>query len=654
DFDYNRNGIRDETPASTSDMTRSAVIGMLQQFRAVNGDLQLVMGNSGYLPELNLTPYVNGYVLECVSDAWNSSNLSQASAAGWRGVFDAYRAMQATSRRPRINLLEGCGAQDKRSNPSYLTFTADDLRTHRMTLGTALLSDGFYSFDLHDNFTVPLWYDEYSVDAKGNAVEDRTKKGYLGAALTDAVELTDGGSVVLQESFEGAILPSAFRANPASAVSVSNGALIITNSDHTQNGSVGVSTNPSTLRLDPGTYLLTFDWKVLETLDHPLSFNVRGSRQLDSFRVPWVVTGDFGTVHFPFVISSSDAWSIGINMSGGGKVAIDNIGVVRGGVGPWRRDFENGFVLVNPLPQPRTFSATELAGTLNRTVIHRIKGTQAPDVNNGQPVTGDLTLGAFDAIILLADHIGAPQVKVPNIALVANAFGDTPLIAPNTWVEIKGTHLAPAGDTRIWQASDFAANHLPLQLDGVSVAVNGRVAYPYFISPTQVNILTPPYSLSGPVQVQLTSGGVTSNVFSVQAQPQSLSFFEFVHSSGRHYVYGRHVGDNTIIGPTNLFPGLTTPVKPGETVYIAGNGFPATDVPVVDGALTQAGTLPAPWPLVQIGGVPATVLFAGLVAPGTYIFNIIVPPTVLDGDNILTATYNGLNTQANLYVAIQH
>jgi len=35
-------------------------------------------------------------------------------------------------------------------------------------IGTALLSDGFYSFDLHDNFTVPLWYDEYSVDEQGN------------------------------------------------------------------------------------------------------------------------------------------------------------------------------------------------------------------------------------------------------------------------------------------------------------------------------------------------------------------------------------------------------------------------------------------------------------------------------------------------------
>jgi len=43
----------------------------------------------------------------------------------------------------------------------------------------------------------------------------------------------------------------------------------------------------------------------------------------------------------------------------------------------------------------------------------------------------------------------------PTISQVANAEGESPTIAPNTWVEIKGVNLAPAGDTRTWQASDF-------------------------------------------------------------------------------------------------------------------------------------------------------------------------------------------------------
>ena len=95
-------------------------------------------------------------------------------------------------------------------------------------------------------------------------------------------------------------------------------------------------------------------------------------------------------------------------MSGGGKIAIDDIRVTEGGAGPWRRGFENGFVLVNSLNHPYTFTSEELTGSYSRTGIKRILGTQAPDVNNGEPVTDTLTLQPFDAIILLSDHTSNP------------------------------------------------------------------------------------------------------------------------------------------------------------------------------------------------------------------------------------------------------
>ena len=182
--------------------------------------------------------------------------------------------------------------------------------------------------------------------------------------------------------------------------------------------------------------------------------------------------------------------------------------------------------------------------------------------------------------------------------------------------------------------------------------MNGKKAYVYFISPTQVNILTPPDALAGSVQVQLTNNGVTSNIVTVQAQAQSLSFFEFF-SSGNHYVYGRHL-DGGLIGPPSLFPGLTTPVKPGEIVYVAANGFGPTDVPVINGAVTQTGNLPLPFPVVKIGGTPATVSFAGLAGVGTYVIFLKVPSDAPDGDLALTATYNGLSIQSNLLITVQH
>ncbi len=241
----------------------------------------------------------------------------------------------------------------------------------------------------------------------------------------------------------------------------------------------------------------------------------------------------------------------------------------------------------------------------------------------------------------------------PVITLVANAFADNPLIAPNTWIEIKGSNLAPAADTRIWVDADFVNNTMPVQLDGVSVTVNGKSAYVYYISPTQINVVTPPDALSGSINVQVTNNGAMSNMATVPGQEQSLSFFEFVSAGGLHYVYGRHL-DGTLIGPPSLFPGSSIPVKPGEPIYVAANGFGPTDVPVVSGAVTQSGNLPLPFPELKIGGIPAPVSFAGLVGVGTYVINFTVPSDAPDGDLPLTATYNGLSIQPNLLITVQH
>src|SRR5262249_44451702 len=153
----------------------------------------------------------------------------------------------------------------------------------------------------------------------------------------------------------------------------------------------------------------------------------------------------------------------------------------------------------------------------------------------------------------------------------------------------------------------------------------GKAAYVFFISPTQVNILTPPDAMAGPVTVQLVNNGVASNAFVVQAGSESLSFFNFVSPAGVQYVYGRHA-DGGIIGPSSLYPGLTTPAKPGEAIYVAGTGFGDTDMPIVSGALAQSGMLPKPWPVVAVGGIPTEVTFAGLAAVGTYQFNFQIPP----------------------------
>ena len=237
----------------------------------------------------------------------------------------------------------------------------------------------------------------------------------------------------------------------------------------------------------------------------------------------------------------------------------------------------------------------------------------------------------------------------PLITLVANAEGENPLIAPNTFVDVKGLRLAKAGDSRTWQASDFVNHQMPTKLDGVSVTVNGKSAYVCYISPTQVNILTPPDPMQGTVIVQVTNNGVLSEEFSVQAQPISPSFFIL---NGGPYVVAQHGTDYSLIGPTSLYPGLTTPATPGEIVVLYANGFGPTSKPVVSGADTQSGTL-SPLPIVTIGGFPAAVQFAGLISPGLFQFNVVIPDNAPSGDNPLVATYNGVEISPVVLLTIK-
>jgi len=108
-----------------------------------------------------------------------------------------------------------------------------------------------------------------------------------------------------------------------------------------------------------------------------------------------------------------------------------------------------------------------------------------------------------------------------------------------------------------------------------------------------------------------------------------------------------------LVGPATLYPGSSTPAKPGETVVVYANGFGATSTAVVSGSMVQSGTL-SPLPVIKIGGATATVSFAGLVSPGEFQFNVMVPATTPDGDQSITATYNGSSTQAGTLLTVQH
>ena len=56
----------------------------------------------------------------------------------------------------------------------------------------------------------------------------------------------------------------------------------------------------------------------------------------------------------------------------------------------------------------------------------------------------------------------------------------------------------------------------------------------------------------------------------------------------------------------------------------------------------------------RIGGIPAQVVYAGLIAPGQFQFNIMIPASTPNGDQSIEATYNGQTTQSGTLVTVHN
>jgi uncharacterized protein (TIGR03118 family) len=190
-------------------------------------------------------------------------------------------------------------------------------------------------------------------------------------------------------------------------------------------------------------------------------------------------------------------------------------------------------------------------------------------------------------------------------------------ISPYTFASIMGTNLAST--TRIWQSADFVNGKLPTTLDGVSVMVDGKPAYVYFVSPKQLNILLP--NSLGPGQVQTFNNGLSSATFASQVVPFAPALFLF---GATGYIAATHA-NGAPVGPAVLFPNSSTPAKPGETVSLYGTGFGATNPVFPDGVVITSAYPLVALPTVTIGGVNANVTFAGLTGAGLYQINVTIP-----------------------------
>ncbi len=194
---------------------------------------------------------------------------------------------------------------------------------------------------------------------------------------------------------------------------------------------------------------------------------------------------------------------------------------------------------------------------------------------------------------------------------VANAASGIAGIAPGAWISIFETNLASA--TRTLAASDIVSNTLPATLGGVSVQIDGKSAYPYYVSPTQINVLSPADSNLGSLPVTVTNAAGTSSAIMATMQAVRPGLFTL-----SNYVRALRPSDGAIVNGTgNAESGSTVSAaaKAGDVLELFGTGFGPT-TPAADPSQLFSGAYPTTNSVtVTIGGVAAVVSFAGLTGP---------------------------------------
>ena len=237
----------------------------------------------------------------------------------------------------------------------------------------------------------------------------------------------------------------------------------------------------------------------------------------------------------------------------------------------------------------------------------------------------------------------------------ASGFGGGQAVAPGTFLEIYGSFLAT--NTRSWTEADFSGMNAPIALDGTSATISGQPAFINYISPSQIDVLVPSTVPVGLQPLIVTSPTGISNTYTltVNAVQPGLLVPSSFSIAGTQYVVAVFP-DGAFALPTGAITGATSrPAKPGDTVTLYGIGFGPVVPNIPAGQIVQQANSLSGSLQIFIGGVAATIPYAGL-APGftgLYQFNVVIPNSS-SGNAALGIILNGVPVSQRLNIAVQN
>jgi uncharacterized protein (TIGR03437 family) len=186
----------------------------------------------------------------------------------------------------------------------------------------------------------------------------------------------------------------------------------------------------------------------------------------------------------------------------------------------------------------------------------------------------------------------------PVITSVLNAASFMPGIESGSWVMIRGTNLANTNPGRTWRTEEVVNGNLPTSLDGVSVTINGKPAFVYYISPTQINVQDPSDNALGTVSVVVINNGTAGSPATAQLQALAPAFFQY---PATNFATASRLPDYAAVADPAAVPG-TVAAKPGDLVVLWGTGFGATNPATPAGTVVSGAPAVVTAPTVTVGG----------------------------------------------------
>lgn len=254
---------------------------------------------------------------------------------------------------------------------------------------------------------------------------------------------------------------------------------------------------------------------------------------------------------------------------------------------------------------------------------------------------------AILALACVAAHAAPPIITPGGVVPI---YSTATTIQPGEWVSIYGTNLATA--TTVWDGK------FPTTLGGTSVSINGKPAFLWVVSPTQINLQAPDDSATGTVPVTVvTPGGSATSTVTLGGVAPSFCRLDGSHVTG---IILRSDGSGTsgggsydILGPTGSSLGYkTVAAKAGDSIVLYGVGFGPTN-PTVPSGQPYSGAAATVNPVtILIAGQPVTPAFAGISSAGLYQFNLTVP-AVGPGDVTVQAMVGGVQTPTGVVLSMQ-